>query len=287
MIDFNFVLRYNEFMEKKVFTARKNDKLANLLTGEGFSYNNACKMIRNKDVKVDGERVKDNIDVVFGSQITVFYSENSLEKKFETIYEDENIAILNKKAGIEVEGEQGLASQTGYLAVHRLDRNTSGLIVMAKNQIAKEVLLAAFKERNVEKKYLAEVVGKTNFDGKVQKAFLFKDNKTSFSKISDKKLKNSVEIASAFKTIKASPVSSIVECTLITGKTHQLRAHLAFLGHAIIGDGKYGKNEDNKKFKERWQKLHCYHIKFDHLKSPLEYLNGKTFEKTPDWLKIK
>ena len=272
-------------MEKKVFAARKNDKLANLLTGEGFSYNNAFKMIRNKNVKVDGERVKDNIDVVFGSQITVFYPENSFEKKFETVYEDENIIILNKKAGIEVEGEQSLVSQTGYLAVHRLDRNTSGLLVMAKNEVAKEVLLSAFKERNVEKKYLAEVVGRTNFDGKVQKAYLFKDNKTSFSKISDKKLKNSVEIASAFKTLKSNPVSSIVECTLITGKTHQLRAHLAHLGHAIIGDGKYGKNEYNKKFKEKWQKLHCYHIKFQHLKNPLDYLNGKTFEVYPDWFK--
>lgn len=272
-------------MEKKTFVARKKDKLANLISGEGFSYNNACKMIRNKDVKVDGLRVRDNIEVQAGTEITVFYSENSLEKKYEVVFEDENIFVINKKAGIEIEGANGLEGETGAIAVHRLDRNTSGLLIMAKNALAKETLISAFKKRAIEKKYIAEVVGPTNFDGKVKKAYLVKDNITAFSKITDRKVKNAQEIASAFKTLKSNGSSSIVECTLITGRTHQLRAHLAYLGHAIIGDGKYGKNENNKKFKEKWQKLHCYYLKLNGLCSPLEYLNRKSFEKFPNWFK--
>ena len=91
-------------MEKKSFIANRNDKLANLLSGEGFSYNYASKLIRNKDVKVDGVRIKENIDVMFGSEVTVFFAENSIIEKFEIIFEDDNILIVDKKAGIEVEG---------------------------------------------------------------------------------------------------------------------------------------------------------------------------------------
>ena len=98
--------------------------------------------------------------------------------------------------------------------------------------------------------------------------------------------KGLIEIKTGFKTLKSTPTSSLVECDLLTGKTHQIRAHLAYLGHAIIGDGKYGKNEDNKKFKKKSQQLYCYYIKLNGLKSPLEYLNGREFKKLPSWAKF-
>lgn len=271
-------------MEKKSFIANRNDKLANLLSGEGFSYNYASKLIRNKDVKVDGVRVKENIDVMVGSEVTVFFAENSIIEKFEIIFEDDNILIIDKKAGIEVEGAEGLEGKiVGAIAVHRLDRNTEGLLVMAKNVMARDELLEAFKNHNVEKRYIAEVVGKSSFKGELKKAYLVKDKTTSFVKIYNNYVKGAVEIATEFTTLKSNPTSSIVECKLITGKTHQIRAHLAYLGYPIIGDGKYGKNEDNKKFKQKWQKLYCYYLKFGKFENNLKYLSQKKFTKYPSW----
>lgn len=273
-------------MEKMTIIAKKNDKLLNILCGEGFSYNYASKLLRNKDVRVDGDRVKDNLDIMLGSEITVFYTENGLVSKFEIVYQDENIYIISKKSGIEVEGKDGLEGKLpDAKAVHRLDRNTEGLLVMARNEKAKEALLNAFKAHTVDKKYLAEVIGATDFKGEIYKGYLIKDGEKSLVKVVAKPSRNAEEIATRFKTIKSNPSSSLVECDLLTGKTHQIRAHLAYLGHPIIGDGKYGKNENNKKFKEKSQKLHCFYLKFNKLSSPLEYLNNKIFTKYPEWFK--
>ncbi|MBQ8909256.1 MAG: RluA family pseudouridine synthase [Clostridia bacterium] len=270
-------------MEKDTIKITKQTTVLEALTEYGFSYNYANKMLRNKDVRLFGEKIKDNLPLASGDEITFFYTQDAINKieKYETIYQDENIIVVNKFAGIEVEGElEKLFSST---AVHRLDRNTTGLVVLAKNKLTQDALLNAFKSHSIEKKYLAEVVGKTNYKNYTFKAFLLKDAKASLVKIFDKKVKGSVEVTTIFNTISSNPSSSIVECTLITGKTHQIRASLAFLGHAIIGDGKYGKNEDNKKFKEKHQKLHSYILTFKQLKSPLEYLNDKSFKCKPNW----
>ncbi len=269
-------------MEKLDFVCEKKDKIINILMNKGFSYNNACKILRNKDVRIDGQKINDNLIIEKGNQISVFFNEKKLkEKTFDIIYQDDNIIVLNKPCGIEVEGENSVASLLHCFAVHRLDRNTSGLLVLAKNEDAKIELEKAFKERLLTKKYLAEVVGLANFDGEIKSAYLKKDETKSIVKIFNKKVENSVKIQTIFKTIKSSKFSSIVECTLITGKTHQIRAHLAFLGFPIIGDGKYGKNIDNKKFKAKYQRLHSYYLKFSGLKGVLSYLNNKEFINYP------
>lgn len=270
-------------MEKIEIKVKNTDKLSNVLLNYGFSYNNINKIIRNKDVRVDGTRT--NVDgIVFSGQVLTVFVTNLPQDKFKKVYEDDNILVIDKMSGIEVEGEDGLEGKIpGAIAVHRLDRNTEGVLVMAKNKQAEKELSEAIKKQLFEKKYLAEVVGKTDFKGEKYSAYLVKDSKTSSVKIYNNFVQGAVKIETIFKTLKNGTATSIVEATLITGKTHQIRAHLAFLGNAIVGDGKYGKNEDNKKFKEKKQKLHCYSLKLNGLTGTLSYLNGKVFESYPTW----
>lgn len=270
-------------MHKIEIKVKSDDKISNILLNNGFSYNNINKLLRNKDIRID-ER-KTNIDeIVYAGQKIAVFTQTLPNQKFEIVYEDENIFVINKFSGIEVEGEDGLEGKiSGSIAVHRLDRNTEGLLVMAKNKTAEKILSDAIKKQSFEKKYLAEVVSNTNFSGEKFCAYLLKNSKDSSVKIFKTFVQGAVKIETKFKTIKNGKETSIVEATLITGKTHQIRAHLAFLGHAIVGDGKYGKNEDNKKFKEKTQKLFCYFLKLNGLYGELEYLNQKTFKILPKW----
>ena len=275
-------------MKKETVTIKQNTKVIDALTNFGFSYSQACKMLKNKDVRLWDEKIKDNVLLAEGDVLSFYYNEEALQSnrpKIEIIYQDEFVLIVNKPKLIEVEGENSVCSILKALAVHRLDRNTSGILILAKNKIAQTSLLDAFKNHTIEKKYLTEVVGQTSYSNFRFDAFLVKDAKESKVKIFKSKVKNAVAISTIFNTIKSNPSSSIVECNLLTGKTHQIRASLAFLGHPIIGDGKYGKNEDNKKFKEKYQKLHCHFVSFSNLLPPLEYLNGKSFTCQPDWNK--
>ena len=276
-------------MEKKIIKVSADSDVVSILNNIGVSYSYVCKLLRNKDVRINGERIKENQSVFLGDEVTVFLSEQiqSPEQRLkESIkYEDENIIVVNKPSGIEIEGKDGLASKLKALPVHRLDRNTTGLVILAKNKTSQEILIDAIKNREISKKYYAEVVGKAEFKNFVFNAFLVKNSKESLVKIFDKQVKGSVAFSTIFNTVKSNPSSSIIECILLTGKTHQIRASLAYLGHSIIGDGKYGKNEDNKKFKEKKQKLHSYFIGFKNISSSLSYLSGKTFTEKPNWIK--
>ena len=268
-------------MEKLTIKCEKQEKLYDILRKNGITYNQYQKALRNKDIKINGKRIKSDSIVLEGDEITIYYEK--VNHEIEIIYQDENVIIANKPIGIEVEGKDGLAEKLNALAVHRLDRNTTGLIILAKDAESRGILTDAIKARAITKKYMAYVVGETHFNGEY-KAYLVKDAQKSVVKIYNTPQKNSVQIISIFKTIKNEGDKSLVECTLVTGKTHQLRAHLAYLGHPIIGDGKYGKNEDNKKFGEKYQLLHCFYIKFDKIQGKLNYLEGGIFVKNPEFI---
>lgn len=269
-------------MIKKEIIVEKEKKLMQILQDYGFSFADINKMLRNKDIKINGKPIKDNVSVSQNDSLVFFYSQDMLDKKYETIFEDEDVYVIYKFAGIEVEGERGLEKiLPNATAVHRLDRNTEGLMVFAKNPESSKKLLSAFKKQMVHKFYIAEVAGKFEARKKVFKAYLLKDSENSSVKIFQQKIQGAVEIETRVEAIKIGSESSLVEVELVTGKTHQIRAHLAFLGYPIVGDGKYGKNEINKKFKQNRQKLASFRLKFDYV--GINGLDFKEFVKMPKW----
>ena len=272
-------------MEKFEIKIKKNQKIRDFLLNYGFSKPITNQIIKNKDIKFDGKRLCED-DMVFAGQTVVVFAPEKPSARFSVIFEDENVIVLDKGCDIEVQGKDSLESAIpGSIAVHRLDRNTTGVMIMAKNDEVAEALKQAFKDKTVLKTYVCEVFGRPNFKGEVQKAYLVKDANRSEVKIYPNFVQKSVLIETKFKTVKVGEQTSLVTAELLTGRTHQIRAQLAYLGFPIIGDGKYGKNEINRKFKEKYQKLHCFSLKIKKINKKFEYLQNKEFISKPEWAK--
>ena len=249
-------------------------------------------MYKKKDIKINGKRVSENVTVFEGDEIQVYISDNLLESNLnlDIVYEDNNILLINKPSNIEVTGVQSLTEVVHKLysscefkpmPCHRLDRNTSGLILFAKNKLALDILLEKFKHHEIEKHYLALVYGVPKKKNEKLVSYLFKDSSKSLVYISDVPKKGYQKIITSYSLIKTfDNNSSLLDVEIETGRTHQIRAHLAHINLPIIGDGKYGINEINKKFKAKTQKLVSYKLffKFESDSGILEYLNKKSFE---------
>lgn len=282
----------------EIYNNKKLDRFI-LDTYPELSRNMLFKAFRQKDIKVNGKRINTNITLNMGDVLEIYIDDKLLskyefspEQDLDIIYEDKNILIVNKQQGVPMDSptENSLIKMVrAYLGdscnpqlCHRLDRNTGGLVIIALNEESYEIMLEKIKNREVKKFYQCTVVGCPNPRQAELRHFLFKDSKKSQVYIYDTKKSGCVEVITRYKVLEAKGETSILEVELITGRTHQIRAHLAHIGHPIVGDGKYGINEINKKYKAKHQMLWAYKLVFDFKKARiLDYLKGKTFEIAP------
>lgn len=284
----------------------------------GLSYSALQKAFRKRDIKANGSRVGRDYIVVPGDILEIYIADALLtcsgiigcgknSKGFSIVYEDHNILLVNKDQGIPVHPDRDQSQQTlidlvrEYLRekseypassayfqpalCHRLDRNTGGLVIIAKNQTSLDIMLEKLENREVKKYYQCIVKGRMEKPEAQLKAYLWKDAGKSRVFVSEHKKTGSLAIVTNYKVIIYYPGQDVsrLEVELVTGRTHQIRAHLAFTGHPVIGDGKYGTNAINRSFGLKQQALWACKLKFEFTKSgsQLNYLNGKEFSVDP------
>ena len=283
-------IEYNIYMKKIVINKKENAKKISkiILENTSIGYNTFCKLLRKKDIKINGRRISKDTKVYENDCLEIYIDEEKAKdikiNNILEIYQDNNVLIVNKPIGIEVVGKYGVEDilRTKYgdvFACHRLDRNTSGLVIFAKNLETLKILEDKFRNNEIEKKYITQVNGIFNIPEKEEIAYLFKDSKKAFVYIEDIQKNGYKKIITKYKEIEKNKELniSILEIELKTGRTHQIRAHMAHLGHPVIGDGKYGDYIINKKFGKKHQILVSYYLKFDFKSNSgiLEYLKDK------------
>lgn len=282
------------------------------------------KALRKGDIRVNGKKQKEKYPLEVGDVIEIKYIQSKRENKSNFIkvdssglkicYEDENILIIEKWPGILVHPDSNKKEPTltdfalSYLNAkgdyipenevtftpapcNRLDRNTSGMVIFGKNFESLRLLNEAIREDQVEKYYNTLVKGRIQ-DG-LYTGYILKNEETNISKIYDKKVPNSKKIAMEVKSLKSNGAFSFLEINLITGRSHQIRAHLSHLGNPLIGDIKYGDKKLNSFFMNKYglnyQYLYAYKLIFRNLGGKLSYMKNKTVVQAlpPIFKKIK
>lgn len=253
-----------------------------LILGEkvrGITYGAIQKLFRKGDVRVNGKKVFKDTVVTDGDVIRVYYKEQ--ERDFTPFFDNEYIACFFKPARIACTGENSLEeavkAKYGYIICHRLDTNTEGIVIFAKTEEVFAEMKKVFKTRSVEKHYLTAVAGIVRGSGEL-KAYLIKNADESFVKIYDKRMPGSVEIVTRYDAIYTGRSGSVLDVELVTGRTHQIRAHLAHTGHPVIGDPKYCPEKTNRYFGKKYQLLRAYKVIFHIADGALAALDGVKIE---------
>ena len=275
----------------------------------------AQKYIRLKRIKLGGKRVERDTRLNAGDVLQLYINDEFFDKprednayltvanpKLTIVYEDEHILLVDKRPGLAVHPHDGadfgktlIDHIQAYLyqkkewkpreensftpaLCNRIDRNTGGIIIAAKTAEALRVLNQKIKDREMDKRYLAIVEGTPKPREGSLKGYLFKDAKKNRVFVTDTPQAGSKSCQTNYKTIVSRDGLTLVECELITGRTHQIRAQFAHAGHPLLGDGKYGKLD--KRFDRNYQALYSYKLTFDFSTDAgsLEYLNGKSFK---------
>lgn len=269
------------------------------------------KYIRKKSIKVNGKRAEISTRVLENDRIDLYINDDFFEKAEKKLtsnsdinvaYEDENILVANKPFGLVVHEDESGDSDTligriiAYLIekgeynpeqessfvpalCNRIDRNTAGLVIAAKNAEALRIMNEKIKNKEIEKSYLCIVHGTPAKQSDTLKSFMRKDSSKNQVYVYNSPVANAKTAITKYRVIDSYKKLSLLEIELITGRTHQIRAHMAHIGHPLLGDGKYGKNELNKPFKAKHQALCSYKLKFSFKdQNSLSYLNGKTIK---------
>lgn len=285
---------------------------------KGFIY----KMLRKKRIKLNGKKAKPNDVIKEGDVLSLYLAEDTINKfkeeikiynnevDIDVVYEDNNIILINKPKGmlshsdnvdnkndvvnllisyLFSKGEYNPEKEKTFVPsiCNRLDRNTSGIIIGAKNFTALQLINKAIREKKIKKYYKCVVKGRIEKAFNI-KGYMLKDVKKNKANIFENYVNGAKRIETGIEVLKNNDKYSLLEIDLITGRTHQIRAHLSYLGHPIIGDAKYGDIITNKFFKEKYnldsQFLHSYKIEFNGLDDSLSYLNGTSFNANLDEL---
>ncbi len=233
---------------------------------------------KRRDVKLDHIRISKDTRVCSGQILQIYFISSPEVLPLDIVWEDQDILLVNKQSGISVEPDShgGLtltdlcfrhvreqySDAAPPAACHRLDNKTSGLCLFSKNEKAHRILLDVFRERSMEKEYECLVKGIMKPPKAVCKAWLVKDSERAKVSVFDSKVPGSKEIITAYDSLSSGPISRL-SVHLITGRTHQIRAHLAALGHPILGDDLYGDREFNKSQKCRTLKLCAVSLSLD------------------------
>ena len=278
------------------------------------------KYIRTKYIKLNGKRCEISSRLQTGDVLTLYIKDEFFEPvpdeydllkapaKLDIIYEDENIMLLNKKPGLIVHPDENyhfdslIARVQHYLydkkeydpkkensfapaLVNRIDRNTGGIVIAAKNAESLRILNQKLKDRELEKLYLCIAGGRFEKKSATLSDYLEKNEKQNRVYVLKNPTKNSKTIKTKYRVLAEKNGFSLVEVDLLTGRTHQIRAHFASIGHPLLGDGKYGKNEINRRMGYKWQALYSHKLTFKFTTDGgiLEYLNGKTFTAPEVW----
>ncbi len=278
------------------------------------------KYIRKKCIKVNQKKCDIQTILHEGDILTLYIKDEFFEnsekksyeflkapKKFDIVYEDENIILIDKKPGVLVHPDKNyhfdslVARVQHYLydkgeydpeeekafapaLVNRIDRNTGGIVIAAKNADSLRILNAKMKTRELEKFYLCLVCGKPEKSSDTLIGYITKNESKNKVTVFKNKVENSKEIKTKYKLLDYNGKYSLLEIELLTGRTHQIRAHMASIGHPLAGDTKYGKNKkapDNIKY----QALYSYRLRFNFNENAgiLEYLNKKEFTVNSVW----
>lgn len=246
----------------------------------------------------------------FFAPIKKHYDFLAASDKLDIVYEDENILLLDKKVGLlshpddneyvdtlitrvkrylYEKGEYNPEDENSFVPslVNRIDRNTAGIVIAAKNAASLRILNQKLKDRELEKYYLCVVHGILSKKSGTLTGWLSKNEKKNFVKVFRDEKPGTKQIKTKYKVISERDELSLVEVELLTGRTHQIRAHFASIGHPLLGDGKYGSNALNKPLGYKKQFLCSYRLNFAFTTdaAELNYLNGKSFEVKNVWFK--
>ena len=278
------------------------------------------KYIRIKRIKVNSARSELSYRLAEGDTVQLYINDEFFEKNvsdfhslkggINVVYEDENLLLVDKPSGLVVhEDDRGSADtligrilkylydkneynpecENSFVPAlcNRIDRNTSGIVIAAKNAETLRVMNEKIKQREIRKFYLCLVKGSLKPSSGTLTGWLSKDENAKQVKIFSSSRPGCKAVITSYKTLKNFGEYSLVEAELKTGRTHQIRAHFASVGHPLLGDGKYGDYDLNRKFGLTSQLLQSYKLIFDFKGDPthLEYLNGKTFEVKDVWFK--